>query len=161
MDSKSAGIHPYQLAASESVIRSDLVIQSESYRQVLHPVLRERLTLMVLTTEHIFFLRPIMPWYYPLLAYPGYAIMWWGLWGLHRPLVNPFQIRLSEIKRLARWRPEFSGPLEIRTGKQAWSVGLLTGKLPRVSSAPLEDVRHHFESVEDAWAAQRKQVGSP
>ena len=113
---------------------------------------------MVLTTERIFFLRPKVPWYYSVVVFPGYVIWWWAL---DRPLVNPFQIPLSEVSRLERLRPEFSGPPEIRTSKQSWAVRLMKGNPPRASSAPLEDVRHHFEAVEAAWAAQKERVGSP
>jgi hypothetical protein len=66
------------------------------------------------------------------------------------------ELELFKIKKLWKWRPEFSGPpmIELVEGP-TYHFELQRSYFPIARDASIDDRRSHFELLEAAWDAAR------
>lgn len=103
-----------------------------------------RLCQMSLYESKLLFSPPIVPSFYPLLAYTiggrnGVTVPW--------PLLRP-----PTIERFWKWQPEFSGAPAAQVDGKLLSFQLVRNRFPYQKSLPKDEVREHYNAVVTAWA---------
>jgi hypothetical protein len=107
---------------------------------------------MEITSERVFFKRPReshLAWFLPA---------WAGIVP-YMAAPNSFWIELARIKRLWKWKPEFSGsPMIQFEDDYSFYFHLVEGKFPRLKPAAIEGQREHYEALETVWHATRSRA---
>lgn len=143
---------PFELRSDESIIRRDAVWV---WFAMMHGR-TTRTTHLVITTARVLFV-PI----------EGTASRSWLSWLLGSlgfgapPALRAHEIELSNIRKLWKWIPAFSGPplIELANG-DSWYYELVEDRRPWNSVASKDARREQFEALEEAWETARVRAAS-